>query len=115
MGWKIVQIIRDDFEELEDGRSKATRIYFCENDTPSPCDGALSASANGVTVAARGESYSTSRPRCIVSRRLVERVGPDGNNPFQFTVTVDFEDPSFGPGAVTDAELLALPAKIDES
>lgn len=109
MAWIDVRIIRDAFSQDADGLSKAQRVYFAHNDEPTAVDAAILASAGGVTVAVRGQSFSASRPRCIVINHSVERVG--GNNPFQFEITIDFADPHFGP-AETAAALLALPARI---
>jgi hypothetical protein len=108
MAWTKVKITLDRFGEIDaNGTAQAKRDYFCEADAPFALDAALSASAGGVTVAARSEAFSGSRPRCKATKRDVER-----HTPTQATVHVDYSDPT---GGESGTDLLALPAKFKET
>lgn len=103
MAWIEVAVVKDSFhDDWENGVARATRVYYAKSDVPVAPDAALSASHDGKTVAAGGESYSAARPLCQVVHREVRRVSPR-----QFEVTASFSDPTNG-----TPDLLTQPAII---
>lgn len=112
MSWIDVRVIEDSLSETRarDGTVSAQgeKVYYVEADDVIDLDEALSASAGdpAETVAALGEAFSATRPRCVCRSRKPERLTPCSAN-----VRCGFEDPTDGD---TDENLVDKDARITE-
>jgi hypothetical protein len=104
MAWLSVVLIEDTSDEDDQGRLKATKVYYAEADTFVTTDAGYTADDGTTAVPLRTASYSVTRARAKVTDRHVDRVSAK-----KLKVTVNFADPTDGSDAAT---LLAKPAKI---